>query len=937
VNYKSTDIRSKAFNKIWNQQRTWTNVTDFPTAVGNANGVVSKETYLLDFPHDQQNYVAVVSGSDDIRFFLADYQSHEYVPTMFFENMKLTHEAPDQYRLVDTRGNQATFYDFTVSPEPARGRLKTFTPKGGGDAVITYNPGGDVRQVVRQSSDEEEEGWKEQWDYSYITGGANSGRLQSVTLSQISPAEPPVTTTVRYVEYQYYVDADENGTLGDLKKATVKDSESGNVLDVKYYRYYDDGSSAGKLQFAFEPASYARLEAWRLANESTTDLEELTDSQVAPFADVAYEYNGSTDFLYAATKVTLQGAGCSCSGGRGVYEYSFTYDGSFNEGVPHNYWNSKTIETLPGHDENNDLIARNTYYLNAQGQVMLKIADRQAGAGQPLETWMTYYDYDNKGRVILIAHPSAVTNYDEEWPTLISDPEGEDDNYYFLKEDEGLVERFEYYAETDSNLSLTQAGGVKGYFKQHTIHRGHAGDGLLQRSAKYYERELSDIAVYPVARTSTYRTGTETPPGIETSYAYTYHTGTFGIASRTVTYPVISTSQNGPGSNGDTETTNYDDRGRVTSFIDGDGKTTTYAYADITSAVTQIIVDPGLTSQGFLNLTTTFEVDILGRTTKVTTPRGMVTYTVYNDPEYEVRTYRGWTPGNTTTGPIEVRREHRDANPSYTESLTMTITPEHASGVPTGGEDIEDAAIHALTRTFVSAGGQVSHVDAYVGLNGNPYETDAEITGATYHRTAYGYDTRGRRDRILLPTGTIERTVYDGMGRVASEWIGTDDDSWSPETPDGMVEVRTFIYDSYGSASADMADGNLTKVIESPGGSAADRVTHHFYDWRNRRVATRQGVDGGSGEATQRPFFYTEFNNWNLPIAQEQYDGDSITAAPLADEDDDGVPDWPDDNLLRAKTVTSYDNRGRVFRTEVFSVSQDDGEISEDARRPPRR
>src|SRR5207249_4254902 len=162
---------------------------------------------------------------------------------------------------------------------------------------------------------------------------------------------------------------------------------------------------------------------------------------------------------------------------------------------------------------------------------------------------------------------------------------------------------------------------------------------------------------------------------------------------------------------------------------------------------------------------TRYEVDGLGRTTAMTDPNGNISYTVYNDPEHEVRTYIGWQAStNMPTGPTQVIREDRGHSPSYAEILTMSAAPHvDANGRPDGSEPISD--VQNLTRTFTSPGGQVIEMDRYFSLAGQSYSTAPYLGAAAtnYYAAFYGYDHGGRLDRILTPTGTIYRTVYDGL------------------------------------------------------------------------------------------------------------------------------------------------------------------------------
>jgi YD repeat-containing protein len=165
------------------------------------------------------------------------------------------------------------------------------------------------------------------------------------------------------------------------------------------------------------------------------------------------------------------------------------------------------------------------------------------------------------------------------------------------------------------------------------------------------------------------------------------------------------------------------------------------------------------------------------------------------------------------------------------------------TGRPTGQQAI--SSLETLARSFTSNGGQVARRDAYFNLAGITYSS-APFLGTVnvhFYSTLYGYDLRGRPNREESPTGTITRTVYDGLDRPLSFWVGTDDvptsGPWSPTNNSGanMVKVREHLYDG-----GQVGDSTLTKVTEFPGGGAAARVTQSFFDWRDRLVATKHGV-----------------------------------------------------------------------------------------------
>lgn len=74
-----------------------------------------------------------------------------------------------------------------------------------------------------------------------------------------------------------------------------------------------------------------------------------------------------------------------------------------------------------------------------------------------------------------------------------------------------------------------------------------------------------------------------------------------------------------------------------------------------------------------LHLTTT-DVHNLGRPTEITDPNGNITYVVYRDDIFEVRTYQAWNTSTIApTGPTIVQPEDRARG--YCETLTTSATP----------------------------------------------------------------------------------------------------------------------------------------------------------------------------------------------------------------------------------------------------------------------
>src|SRR5207244_2184039 len=90
--------------------------------------------------------------------------------------------------------------------------------------------------------------------------------------------------------------------------------------------------------------------------------------------------------------------------------------------------------------------------------------------------------------------------------------------------------------------------------------------------------------------------------------------------------------------------------------------------------------------------------------------------------------------------------------------------------------------------------------------------------------------------------------------------------------------------------------------------------TKFYYDWRDRLVMTIAGFGAPTG--THAPITYNDLDNLGEATTTRQFDGDGITTVTYTS----GVPDAPSAGLLRAKTMTSFDDQGRIYRTNTYSV-----------------
>lgn len=216
--------------------------------------------------------VAVDSGSQDRWFDASGSPTPTFTPRFDSQDTLDYVDADDgsgtkEYVLTDTRGNQTRYYDFDDGlPALQRGAFKSFRDAAGNRIRAYAHDADGALTEVRRSATTGGVTTTEAYVYTYITGpGADRGLLGSVVLRRSTNGT--TFTPVRQAEYAYYDGSytgdDAYGNAGDLKTATVED-ESGNPLDVRYYRYYVPGDTngfVGGLKYVFTPEGYARLAA----------------------------------------------------------------------------------------------------------------------------------------------------------------------------------------------------------------------------------------------------------------------------------------------------------------------------------------------------------------------------------------------------------------------------------------------------------------------------------------------------------------------------------------------------------------------------------------------------------------------------------------------------------------------------------------------------
>ncbi len=947
----ATDLSSAGFGVGWGQTRTWTNNPGYePTGV-NGTGVVDTQLpYLLQ--GDNGTLVVVRSGTSALYF---DLSGGVYAPR-YFDQDRLA-AGTGEYVLTDTQGDQLHFATFSGVPAYQAGQLLSFVDPAGNQTTINRGADGKPTSMV-QTVTADGVTTTDTYTPTYIpTGQMGAGQLAKEVLKQTITGTTTTNLTVRKVKYAYYNPGDAFGNAGNLKTVTVLDGAD-NVLDTTYYRYYTPADSdysngyRNGLKMVFSGPSFARLQA-AVSNPFTA-----ADAAVRPYADDTFQYDG----LHRVTDEVVQGAGDDRDPtwqGRGHFTFQYTLNPSTTAQPGYNSWSLKTVETLP--DGNQNIV-----YTNAYGQVMLHDFVNPANANQ---RWVDFYKYDNAGRLVLHAQPSAIQPDQNNPPKYYDDtfvepaPASAADllklvngNYVYLNDSAGLIETTTYYTSTTATEppppDLPTAGGVAGYVQDTFLQQGELGGaGAVKQSHTDYwlhraSAQNGGATVYPVADSWVY-TNNDGTGGRQTSYSYSWQSNVSGLTtqmqSMQTTLPVVSAAQHGPATAA-TTTTVYDSYGRAVWTQDAGGFIGYTAYDQATGAVIKTIQDVKIDAQhapdydnqtpptgwmtpanGGLHLITRMAVDTLGRTTKLTDPKGNVTYTVYLDAAHAVRTYRGWVDPLTstpyTTGPTEVSQEVWPAagsgSPLFEETLTASTPPAiDGNRQPTGGEPITIGDIQSWSRQYTDNAGQVVRTDAYVNKTGiaafsaAPYlPTNNPGTSTNYYTSYTDYDSRGRASRQQSAAGTVTVTNYDGLGRVTSHSVGTSDAN--------QVVTDQNQYDGGG-----VGDSTLTQVTQYvvAGDLTTARVTQNFYDWRDRLVAAKSGAGqtlAGEDTGTHRPLTYQYLDNLGEVTEAFRYDADQITIPGYTN----GVPNLPLASRLRAATITQYDDQGRAYLSEVFSVS----------------
>lgn len=855
-----------------------------------------------------------------LRYFGYDGQSGTYYP-QFGDLSTLVHNSTTgELRLTETDGTLLVFHDLTHATRP--GGFVSQTEPGGNSLTVTQESGGRIEEMQRSTTIDGTT-VVDSYLYDYFGTGEQQGRLQFCTVRrQINSGS---WKNIVRCEYTYYGSNDSSGSLGDLRTATRQvwettqssSSSSGDSwsdVATEYYRYYlggDLNGDAHDLKYILEAEAFAKLSA-DVGNPFTA-----SDAVVALYANNYFEYDfddrAVLERVFAGAKTITY-----------AYERNPRHpetSSSSSEGIlDPNVWIYKTTETQP---DNSQRIT----YANYAGQTMLSVlregsatSSSSSSSGAASE-WCTFLRYDDRGREIIEASPSAVIGYDEAFDDLLN-YNSATDTFEYLRDNAGLINLTEYNAGSASSSSSSSSTQPPGYLKSQLLQHGQLGISIPLRSFEYATHTDGNVTVHPIAAEFLYPDETNPTATIETAYEYTFHSGTTQIEQRTTTLPAISTSQNGSGTS-NTRKDYFNEFGYRTWAMDERGFITHTVYDIATGAQIQRVddVDTSVTSGapagwstpsgGGLNLITDFESDDQGRITQELSPEHVIdvngtattlrcaSWTVYDDPEHTIRVGNGYATGSspnysfTLINPVQITKmDHDDrtieeilaTRSSSSDKLLPSDTFPQSSYVRWTTYQYTECCLLASQRLYHDIP-----------------SSGAGALGTNYDQTDYGYDSMKRRNRVVTPGGTITFSVFDVRNLAVSVYVGTDDTGATSDDPSGggaagnnMVLVTGNVYDDGLSGG----DGNLTQQSQHVNATTT-RVTSFDHDWRNRLVTTDGEID-----------FYEKryYDNLDRLTKVERYD----TSA--------------SGNLID-RQESKHDDLDRIYQTIRYGVDPETGTV----------
>jgi RHS repeat-associated protein len=304
----------------------------------------------------------------------------------------------------------------------------------------------------------------------------------------------------------------------------------------------------------------------------------------------------------------------------------------------------------------------------------------------------------------------------------------------------------------------------------------------------------------------------------------------------------------------------------------------------------------------------------------------------------------------------DVNRTVSHADGSVTLDETDNIVAKTiANPVSITVRDLAGYVIETITAFRDSCNGQLTASDVFPRVNWLTWETHRFSFGKMiaqrqyheipesgegtsdehYSETQFGYDIRGRRNRVINPNGMISRTVIDWRGNPVQTWLGTNDsgatDS-SPKTSQNGNDMILVTESEFGGTSSCVScSGTKDKLRVSIQHVDEDtvRVTEIGYDWRGRRTHVFHDNDASGNliydvhsydnlnRAVKQETFLLVPNHGQNSASNSGYYGNGYYSNSSQESRETILStNLTGDDRLLARVEQDYDVRGQVWRTE---------------------
>ncbi len=710
-----------------------------------------------------------------------------------------------------------------------------------------------------------------------------------------------------------------------------------------------------------------RRYSWDLDQDLTTDdFPSADDEDLMPYASAYFEYEDS-DFANGKhrriTKAWFNGS-CGCSGAiNGVHEFSYACNGTcLSYGNPgyDTGWKTRTVVKRPDtvYQTGSTVQSWLTQYFDETGQPLGLVLTNADPAQSPTMVLATQVVRDTAGCITAIHSPANVTGYSHGGATP---------GTFTTDDNNGLITIFTRLTTSDDADLVGFLRHVKWKQGSNTSNPENLSRSIFYVPSDDDNRAELTIGgtvtiVRPMVNALTeYASVTTTPdsPGSPPASGVNRTTIAYGlyidegeplaVETATTSFPAVSTSKNGSGS-ATSSAAYFDKAGRMVFEKTTDGTINYWQYRASDGQLEKMIEDANTSNtnnfggscaqvpSGFASCQTNCTpFDILHCYTYLGGGSG--------SPSSLCACSIGTPAGNSVTdgsGPTAVSYTARlkdgrivtlgfahwvDASSDeYYGPVSYTVT-NHAGRVELEGvvalsggayttassDNFVDESVASPLTAFAGIGTLAQMTVSLYNETGQRLEESRQYfaiptiwpdtTTDKYDSTLYGYDAAGRSARIVDPTGTIRRSVYDSAGRLTEQWLGTDDSAgWEGTSgTSNLVKTAALAYD---------ANGNLTSqtLYVEGGASPASRQTTYTNDVRGRTIVT---------VGPTAPYVVDKYDNVGRRVAVGLYSSSSGLGA--------GTDPTTTSSNRVALSQTLFDEVGRVYKTEVRKIIQATG------------